>query len=111
MTSLSIEVFGLFRLTVIIQQIWARYRAGQTSNPAFQGFGMAVNISDQTCGKIDLMKAGRITVSTRKFEVKDVPTPNAGPDQVRIKVASAGVCLSDVHFLDGYSETWLSTRG
>ena len=38
------EVFGLFRLTVIIQQIWARYRAGQTSNPAFQGFGMAVNI-------------------------------------------------------------------
>ena len=38
------EVFGLFRLTVIIQQIWARYRAGQTSNPAFQGFGVAVNI-------------------------------------------------------------------
>ncbi len=38
------EVFGLFRLTVIIQQIWARYRAGETSNPAFQGFGMAVNI-------------------------------------------------------------------
>ena len=38
------EVFGLFRLTVIIQQIWARYRAGQTTNPAFQGFGMGVNI-------------------------------------------------------------------
>ena len=38
------EVFGLFRLTVIIQQIWARYRAGQTSNPAFEGFGVAVNI-------------------------------------------------------------------
>jgi len=38
------EVFGLFRLTVIIQQIWARFRAGETSNPAFQGFGMAVNI-------------------------------------------------------------------
>jgi aminoglycoside phosphotransferase (APT) family kinase protein len=38
------EVFGLFRLTVIIQQIWARYRAGQTSNPAFAGFGMAVSI-------------------------------------------------------------------
>ena len=38
------EVFGLFRLTVIIQQIWARYRAGQTTNPAFSGFGMGVNI-------------------------------------------------------------------
>ena len=38
------EVFGLFRLTVIIQQIWARYRAGQTTNEAFSGFGMGVNI-------------------------------------------------------------------
>lgn len=38
------EVFGLFRLSVIIQQIWARYRAGQTSNPAFAGFGVGVNI-------------------------------------------------------------------
>ena len=38
------EVFGLFRLTVIIQQIWARYKAGQTTNPAFKGFGMGVNI-------------------------------------------------------------------
>jgi aminoglycoside phosphotransferase (APT) family kinase protein len=37
------EVFGLFRLSVIIQQIWARYRAGQTTNPAFAGFGLAVN--------------------------------------------------------------------
>jgi aminoglycoside phosphotransferase (APT) family kinase protein len=37
------EVFGLFRLAVIIQQIWARFRAGQTTNPAFAGFGDAVN--------------------------------------------------------------------
>jgi aminoglycoside phosphotransferase (APT) family kinase protein len=37
------EVFGLFRLSVIIQQIWARYRTGQTTNPAFAGFGIAVN--------------------------------------------------------------------
>lgn len=47
------------------------------------------------------MKAGRIRVSTRSFEVKDVPNPHAGPGEVRIKVAAAGVCLSDVHFLDG----------
>ena len=47
------------------------------------------------------MKAGRITVSTRHFEVKDVPTPETGEGQVRIKVKAAGVCLSDVHFLDG----------
>ena len=47
------------------------------------------------------MRAGRITVSTRVFEVVDVPTPDAGAGQVRIKVAAAGVCLSDVHFLEG----------
>ena len=47
------------------------------------------------------MKAGRITVSTREFEVVDIPTPSAGAGQVRIKVAAAGVCLSDVHLLDG----------
>ncbi|MFZ4126312.1 MAG: alcohol dehydrogenase catalytic domain-containing protein [Rickettsiales bacterium] len=47
------------------------------------------------------MRAGRITVSTRVFEVVDVPTPEAGAGQVRIKVAAAGVCLSDVHFLEG----------
>jgi aminoglycoside phosphotransferase (APT) family kinase protein len=37
------EVFGLFRLAVIIQQIWARYKVGQTTNPAFAHFGDAVN--------------------------------------------------------------------
>ena len=47
------------------------------------------------------MRAGRITVSTRAFEVVDVPTPNADAGQVRIKVGAAGVCLSDVHLLEG----------
>ena len=47
------------------------------------------------------MRAGRITVSTRAFDVVDVQTPDAGSGQVRIKVAAAGVCLSDVHFLEG----------
>lgn len=38
------EVYGLFRLAVILQQIWARYRAGQTTNPAFAEFGAAVRV-------------------------------------------------------------------
>ena len=38
------EIFGVFRLTVILQQIWARYFVGQTSNPAFADFGGAVNV-------------------------------------------------------------------
>lgn len=38
------EIYGLFRLAVILQQIWARYRAGQTTNPAFAQFGDAVRV-------------------------------------------------------------------
>jgi aminoglycoside phosphotransferase (APT) family kinase protein len=38
------EVFGLFRLAVIIQQIWFRYQRGETTNPAFAHFGAGVNI-------------------------------------------------------------------
>jgi aminoglycoside phosphotransferase (APT) family kinase protein len=36
------EAFGLFRLAVIIQQIWYRFVRGQTHNPAYAGFGDAV---------------------------------------------------------------------
>ena len=47
------EVFGLFRLAVIIQQIWARFRLGQTTNPAFAGFGDAVHtLINRAEGKI-----------------------------------------------------------
>lgn len=38
------EVYGLFRLAVIIQQIWHRYQRGETTNPAFAGFGVAATI-------------------------------------------------------------------
>ncbi len=38
------EIFGLFRLSVIIQQIWIRYRLGQTTNHAFADFGSAVTV-------------------------------------------------------------------
>ncbi len=42
------EVFGLFRLAVIAQQIHYRYYHGQTTNPAFQHFGLAVGwLQDQ----------------------------------------------------------------
>ncbi len=38
------ETYGLFRLAVIIQQIWARYQSGASTNPRFAGFGHVVNI-------------------------------------------------------------------
>ena len=47
------------------------------------------------------MKAGRIKVSTREFSIQEISTPDAQSGQVRIRVGAAGVCLSDVHFLDG----------
>lgn len=47
------------------------------------------------------MLAGRLNVKTREFAVKEVPTPVPGPGEVLVKVAAAGVCLSDVHLVDG----------
>ena len=36
-------VYGIWRLAVIIQQIYYRYYHGQTDNPRFKGFGQMVN--------------------------------------------------------------------
>ena len=46
------EVYGLFRLAVIVQQIWYRYRKGQTSNPAFAAFGPAVTYLIGRCERV-----------------------------------------------------------
>lgn len=46
------EVFGLFRLMVIIQQIYRRYALGQTSNPQFAGFGDAARYMGERCRRI-----------------------------------------------------------
>ncbi|MGC4998812.1 phosphotransferase family protein [Streptomyces sp. DT195] len=43
------EVFGLFRLAVIVQQIYYRYHHKQTRNPAFRHLWLAVNYLDRRC--------------------------------------------------------------
>ncbi len=43
------EVFGLFRLAAIAQQIYYRYHLGQTRNPAFKGLWMIVNYLNYRC--------------------------------------------------------------
>lgn len=43
------EVYGLFRLAVIAQQIYYRYHHGQTSNPAFKQFWLLVNYLNWRC--------------------------------------------------------------
>jgi aminoglycoside phosphotransferase (APT) family kinase protein len=46
------EVFGLFRLAVIAQQIYYRYHHGQTSNDAFRDFWFFVGYLDERCRRI-----------------------------------------------------------
>jgi aminoglycoside phosphotransferase (APT) family kinase protein len=46
------EAFGLFRLAVIIQQIWYRFAHGQTHNPAYAGFGAAVAYLEQRTRRV-----------------------------------------------------------
>ncbi|MGW2034209.1 zinc-binding dehydrogenase [Streptomyces sp. NPDC001811] len=50
---------------------------------------------------MDTMLAGRFHLDSGKFAVEEVPVPVPGPGEVLIEVRAAGVCLSDVHLLDG----------
>lgn len=47
------------------------------------------------------MLAGRLNVEIGRFALARVPVPEPGFGQVRIKVAAAGVCLSDLHLIEG----------
>jgi aminoglycoside phosphotransferase (APT) family kinase protein len=52
------EVYGLFRLAVIVQQIYYRYHHKQTNNPAFKNFWILANYLDWRCkGLIKRAKA------------------------------------------------------
>jgi aminoglycoside phosphotransferase (APT) family kinase protein len=46
------EVYGLFRLAVIAQQIYYRYYHHQTNNPAFRRFWILVNYLNYRCRKL-----------------------------------------------------------
>jgi aminoglycoside phosphotransferase (APT) family kinase protein len=46
------EVFGLFRLAAIAQQIYYRYHHRQTRNPAFRRYWILVNYFDWRCRRI-----------------------------------------------------------
>jgi aminoglycoside phosphotransferase (APT) family kinase protein len=46
------EVYGLFRLAVIAQQIYYRYHHRQTRNPAFKHFWIAVSYLQWRCRKL-----------------------------------------------------------
>lgn len=47
------------------------------------------------------MLAGRLRLDSRTFAVEEVPVPQPAPGEVLVEVKAAGVCLSDVHLIDG----------
>ena len=54
------EVFGLFRLAGIAQQIYYRFYHKETQNPAFKDFGIFVNALHKRCLK--LLEGQRLTI-------------------------------------------------
>lgn len=54
------------------------------------------------------MKAARFTPSEKQLAVTEVPVPVPGPSEVRVQVHACGICLSDVHLLDGSLPTTLA---
>ena len=49
---------------------------------------------------MDSMRAA-VWVGGRNFEIQEQPVPTPGDGQVRIRVYACGVCLTDVHTIDG----------
>ncbi|WP_019854839.1 zinc-binding dehydrogenase [Actinopolyspora mortivallis] len=47
------------------------------------------------------MLAGRLNVDTARFALEEIPVPEPGHGEVRVRVRAAGVCLSDVHLVEG----------
>jgi D-arabinose 1-dehydrogenase-like Zn-dependent alcohol dehydrogenase len=47
------------------------------------------------------MRAALLPAVRGKWEVKEVPTPVPGPNQVLIKICASGLCYTDVHITEG----------
>lgn len=47
------------------------------------------------------MRAARFDRQTHTLSVTDVPVPEPGPTEVLVRVEACGICLSDVHLIDG----------
>jgi aminoglycoside phosphotransferase (APT) family kinase protein len=51
------EVYGVFRLAVIAQQIYYRFHHGQTRNPAFRRFWLLAHYLEWRCRRLILRKS------------------------------------------------------
>ncbi len=50
----------------------------------------------------DMMLAERFYAEGRRVTVEEIPIPEPGPGQVRVKVAYCGICHSDLSLIHGY---------
>ena len=55
------------------------------------------------------MKAVRYYKSGELLKIEDVPIPKIGKNEVLIKVKAAGLCHTDLHFIDGTLKPWKGT--
>src|SRR5512135_1918250 len=47
------------------------------------------------------MRAAVADISTRQLTLEDAPVPEPSPDDVLVRVEACGICLSDVHTIEG----------
>ena len=52
------------------------------------------------------MKAAVFIEPNQPLEIRDVPTPEPGPNEVLVKVAACGVCHTDLHYIDHGTPTF-----
>ncbi len=50
---------------------------------------------------VTMMKAAVVTSFTERLEIKQVPIPQVGPNDILVKNISCGVCHSDLHLAKG----------
>jgi len=48
-----------------------------------------------------MMKAAVVTSFSEPLEIKQVPIPQVGPNDVLVKIIACGVCHSDLHLAKG----------
>ncbi|MBL8147535.1 MAG: zinc-binding dehydrogenase [Anaerolineae bacterium] len=48
----------------------------------------------------------KVELGVGNVELRDIPEPHAGPGQVRIKVAAAGICGTDLHIYKDEFKSW-----
>ena len=46
------------------------------------------------------MKAALYYKDEKNLRIEEVPTPEPGPGEVRVKIAACGICHTDLHYLD-----------